>query len=172
MTRINIIPPILLCNQHLKAEWTELPRAIDKAAKRVNKRKSFSDVPKNFTMGRGHETFFFNKQTYLINRFESVRDEMLRRGMNVNDEWFWKWKAVYADLPCWLKHNWQPSMKDKHILVNRLVSRLITMKLNPIWGQGFVPAYARPALIAREKRYAFANNVQASQIRLCSNLTG
>jgi len=88
MTRINIVHPSELCDQHLIAEWRELTRIPNGIAsgKYVI---DLSIIPKEYTVrtsdnpkgGQGHMKFFFDKLKYLFCRYETIRDELEQRGM-------------------------------------------------------------------------------------------
>lgn len=75
MTRINVIPPEELCNQHLLAEWRELPRMTWFAGKAVSK-----DIPKEYTLGAGHMKFFLDKGIFLEKRHFALTRELVKRG--------------------------------------------------------------------------------------------
>ena len=73
MTRINSkIPPKKLCDSHLVAEYREILRVF-KLAKRID------NAPKEFTLGKGHVLFFYDKLKYAHDRFESLRQEIIDR---------------------------------------------------------------------------------------------
>ena len=82
MTRINYgIKPSQLSDQLLRAELRELPRIFGLVVRRIENGNSFNDIPKEFVLGRGHVTFFFDKITYLAKRRNELRYEYrLRTG--------------------------------------------------------------------------------------------
>ena len=87
MTRINVIPVQELCNQHLFAEWREMPRLIGNLKNSLNrKQKPFhmSEIPEEYVLGSGHVKFFFNKFKYLHKRHKEITSELLKRGYNLN----------------------------------------------------------------------------------------
>lgn len=75
MTRINVVPVKELCDKHLLAEYRELPRVFGLA-------KVCHDIPTQYTLGKGHVKFFYNKLEFLDKRFKQLVKEMLRRGFN------------------------------------------------------------------------------------------
>jgi deoxyribonuclease (pyrimidine dimer) len=82
MTRINVVPPVELTQQHLVAEYRELPRifnlvraAIERGEKPNDKRN-----PLAYTLGTGHCRFFYAKLGWLKERQRSLITEMLKRG--------------------------------------------------------------------------------------------
>jgi hypothetical protein len=80
MTRINVLPPEELCNQHLLAEWRELPRMAWFAGKAASK-----DAPREYTLGAGHMKFFLDKGIFLENRHTDLTKELLRRGFQLSN---------------------------------------------------------------------------------------
>lgn len=76
MTRINVVPVTELCDKHLLAEYRELPRVFKLA-------KVCKDAPTEYTLGAGHVKFFYDKLTFLINRFKELVDECQARGFNI-----------------------------------------------------------------------------------------
>lgn len=85
MTRINIIDPRDLCDQHLLAEHRELTRIPNDIVKREG------NVPlskeKAYLLGQGHVTFFRDKLLFLKNRYDALHEECLKRGFNVSYRW-------------------------------------------------------------------------------------
>src|ERR1035437_6784885 len=82
MTRINAgIPPEKLHYKHLLAEHREIVRIPNN----IKKGKcNLNNIPKGFTLGKGHVSFFYNKLLYLKNRYEEIYKECLKRGYNVS----------------------------------------------------------------------------------------
>ena len=76
MTRINVVPPSELCDKHLLAEYRELPRVFALA-------RPCPDAPKEYTLGKGHVKFFYDKLWFLIHRFSALVAECERRGLNI-----------------------------------------------------------------------------------------
>jgi deoxyribonuclease (pyrimidine dimer) len=111
MTRINCIDPALLCQQHLVAEYRELPRIFGSVRKAVERGERPDDIrnPSDYRLGTGHVRFFYPRLGYLIKRQHRIVDEMLSRGITVNfpaptrdkfedipDEWFGDWQPSLA----------------------------------------------------------------------------
>lgn len=82
MTRINLVPPSELMDQHLLAEWREI-KMIPASLRRSLKTKNICDVqksiPSNYCLGTGHVRFFFDKLIYLTERYEQLTHELIRR---------------------------------------------------------------------------------------------
>ena len=80
MTRINIIPPSNLSDELITAELGELPRIFSLVIKKIENNGEFN-IPKKFSLGKGHVTFFYDKIEYLYDRYLELRTEyMLRKG--------------------------------------------------------------------------------------------
>src|SRR4051812_4560503 len=86
MTRINLIPPIELCRQHLIAEYRELPRIFPRAYAAYIRGESPNDPrnPNDYVLGTGHVRFFYPRLRWLSNRFVSLVIEMQARNYRVN----------------------------------------------------------------------------------------
>ena len=87
MTRINLIYPKDLSDQHLIAEYREifmvgsiLQRSLQSPIWSETKR----NLPKEFTLNKGHVKFFYNKGKYLNKRYLLLISEMKSRGMKPN----------------------------------------------------------------------------------------
>lgn len=122
MTRINsAIKVCLLTDEHLLAEHREIKRLPFVYKKRLEAKKHFSDVPIEFTLGKGHVLFFINKSTFTLNRYIEIYDECLKRGFEVEDyrsNWI-----VYKE------HNdYIVTKKEYTILVDRIEDRLLNTK--------------------------------------------
>lgn len=76
MTRINVVPPSELCDRHLLAEYRELPRVFALA-------RYCPDAPKEYTLGKGHVKFFYDKLGFLLDRFNLLVLECKKREFNV-----------------------------------------------------------------------------------------
>ncbi|AXC39011.1 UNVERIFIED_ORG: endonuclease [Escherichia phage CMSTMSU] len=87
MTRINLVHVKELADQHLMAEYRELPRVFGAVQKHVQARKRVRDFKINSTylLGSGHVTFFYNKLLYLQKRHIEIVNECLRRGMKIQN---------------------------------------------------------------------------------------
>ena len=84
MTRINLVDPKELMDQHLTTEFLELPRIPIQLERSINARGIdgvLAMIPKEFTLNKGHVSFFYNKGFYLTERYLSLSDELNRRGI-------------------------------------------------------------------------------------------
>lgn len=89
MTRINCVPVECLTDKHLLAEYKEITRPFNKMLKRIDKHGYINavhdyEIPEKYTLGKGHETFFFNKLGWLFSRYKAIANELSNRGFNIN----------------------------------------------------------------------------------------
>jgi hypothetical protein len=119
MTRINCgIPPKALIGKHLLAEHREIKRIPNNIQKG---KYSMNGIPNEFTLGKGHCKFFYDKLGYLQKRYESLYYECLRRGYNVT-----YYGNAWDNIPSELMNDYQPTSRDKDIIWERIKSKLIT----------------------------------------------
>jgi len=121
MTRINLIPPMYLADQHLVAEHKEILQLCGSYRKSKSSKKGidFKNLPKNFTLNDGHVKFFYNKFAYLHKRFLEVQNEMRRRKIHSNKVMNceqYEIDGVYRD--------WEPSQSDINLICNRIQERI------------------------------------------------
>lgn len=82
MTRINLVPVTELCDQHLLAEFRELPR-IPNGVFSGRLKTDYSDRAPDYVLGTGHIKFFTNKLRFLYYRYDDLYAECKARGFNV-----------------------------------------------------------------------------------------
>lgn len=109
MTRVNLVPPQELYDQHLMAEYREIPMVNASLVRSLNAAKgnpSRLKIPPRFTLNSGHVSFFYNKGKWLKNRLDIVYEELIRRRFNVDisqrqiDWWMFErnglWETTWA----------------------------------------------------------------------------
>jgi deoxyribonuclease (pyrimidine dimer) len=120
MTRINLVDPSELMDQHLIAEYREMRLLCSNLQRTINSSQGFVEkkVPKEFTLNAGHCYFFYNKGKYLNERYDQLANEMRNRGFEPQHPFpIEKWPAhLYKD--------WTPSEKDKNIVRARIKQRI------------------------------------------------
>jgi len=129
MTRINLVDPAVLCDQHLLAEFRELTRIPN--AVLGGKFKS-SEIPVSYTVrtndnqegGKGHVLFFTNKLKFLHIRYESLYRECQLRKLNVT--YIWPNKKFSA----FLYRGYYPTEKEIQLNKKRIQER---RPKNPRW---------------------------------------
>lgn len=120
MTRINLVHPIELTDQHLIAEYREIRLLCANLQRTLKSRHGFvkSKQPNQFTLNKGHVYFFYNKGKYLHRRFNQIKNEMVRRGFVPNNNF---------PVDVWPKHlynDWEPNERDKNIVRDRIRLRI------------------------------------------------
>jgi deoxyribonuclease (pyrimidine dimer) len=117
MTRINIgVPPRTLTNQHLMAEHREMKRIPNVVGKG---RYNLKNVPPQFTLGKGHVSFFYDKLGYLKERYIEVYNECRSRGLNVQS-----YLSSWDNIPPELMNSYKPTQRDIDIVTERIKDRL------------------------------------------------
>ena len=117
MTRINVaIPPEELNTRHLLAEHRELKR-IPNCVSRG--RYNLKNTPKEFTLGKGHVAFFYDKLLYLKNRYEDLYKECIKRKFNVS-----YYGNAWNDIPEHLMNDYIPTKHDEYIIRQRIKEKL------------------------------------------------
>jgi len=121
MTRINVaIKPKELTDKHLMAEHREIKRIPNCIAKG---RYNMKGQPSEFTLGTGHVKFFYDKLDYLKNRYESLYEECLKRGFNIQ-----YYGDAWDGVPKHLMGDYTPTQRDREILLERIAERLSNTK--------------------------------------------
>ena len=113
MTRINAgIPPSQLSDKHLLAEHREIKRVPNSVK---SGRAVIKDIPENFTLGKGHVKFFYDKLLYLLNRYREIHDECIRRGFNVQ-----YYGAAWCDIRDDLMNDYTPTEEARNLILERI----------------------------------------------------
>ena len=124
MVRINLINPEYLTDQHLIAEYRELPRIFTLTLNHSN----LDNIPKEFTLNKGHMNFFKNKLSYLKIRHFEIYSEMIKRGFNPK---FYLDIKPYSELEInKYFNNYKPTKDSIIIIKERILSKI---KLKPQW---------------------------------------
>ncbi|WMY97235.1 MAG: pyrimidine dimer DNA glycosylase/endonuclease V [Arsenophonus sp.] len=117
MTRINVISPKKLCDQHLLSEHRELTRIPNYIMKK-NGNVKLSNL-KSYTLGKGHVIFFRNKLLFLYLRYIKLNEECINRGFLVKNRWP---KEVKKFIHLW--HDYQITNKDILINEKRIIEKM------------------------------------------------
>jgi len=129
MTRINLINVNELSDQHLIAEYREITMVPAALKRTLNSRNGLilKNIPKNFTLNKGHVTFFYNKGQYLFNRYRLLINEMKKRGFNPNSD---REFPVQIFIENNLFNDWKPTIQDLNIIKKRIDTKI---KQKPNW---------------------------------------
>lgn len=127
MTRINLIPVSELSNQHLLAEYRELPRIVN--AWKNGKIKNY-DGPEIYCLGPGHVKFFYRRIEFLIRRHSDIIIECLRRGFNLTKTGELLSSDEYEKLKLdkYQIFDWKPTQQEIMISAKRIIEKI---KLRP-----------------------------------------
>lgn len=121
MTRVNLIDPVELYDQHLIAEYREL-RLLTANLKRILSTEKGRDkrrIPSKFTLNAGHVLFFSDKGRYITNRYSRLQREMVDRGFIPS--------LPTLDVTAWppgFFNDWTPSEDDMNIVRERIALRV------------------------------------------------
>ena len=129
MTRINLVPPEELSDQHLVAEYREIfmvGSSLQRSLRSPNWEKTKKSIPKQFTLNKGHVKFFYDKGKYLSERYEVLIKEMKRRKMSPNP--LRKFKK--EQWPGELFNSWKPNEYELKVVRKRITTKI---KLKPDW---------------------------------------
>ena len=123
MTRINLIRPKELSDQHLVAEYREIfmvGSSLQRSMKSLKWNKTKKSLPKEFTLNTGHVKFFYNKGKYLYKRYLALIAEMKIRRMNPNPNRIFK----KEQWPEELYNDWTPKQRDIELVKERIQQKI------------------------------------------------
>jgi deoxyribonuclease (pyrimidine dimer) len=149
VTRINLVPPEELADQHLFAEFREIkmvPKSLARSIRAWRERvvtamrtgaikgdpahaqaiaiaMMLECLPERYTLNSGHVSFFYDKGLYLACRYRALRHELRRRGINFNLE-----SQLDPDRIFWLDkrlcQNYTPTPEALALVRERISQRL------------------------------------------------
>lgn len=127
MTRINVVEPSELINKHLMGELHEITRVyglVRKAQDRKINKYNFKDKikqPSEYTLGTGHVYFFYDKLSFITERYYALNEEAKRRNFKVNpiDK-----QSLVAGIQDWWFNDYQPTKKAVEINRQRIMERI------------------------------------------------
>lgn len=135
MTRINSnLDPSILLDQHLMAEYRELPMVFA-ALKRSLRTKTTSSIlesiPKKYTLGSGHVTFFYDKLLFLEKRYDRLILQLRARGYNLDAN-----RHTYNsnDYPAEFLKDCDSTIDDDRLVVKRIREKY---DMKPEWYKYF-----------------------------------
>jgi len=116
MTRINLISPEDLYDQHLLAEHRELKRIpnLIKSGK-----FNLDNIPKNYVIWTGHIKFFYNKLKFLHNRYRLIYSECEKRGFKITN-----YENSFLNLPDGLYNDYSPTEEAIELNKSRLKEKI------------------------------------------------
>ncbi len=132
MTRINIISPTELTDQHLVAEYREIemvPASLERSLRTKSVPEILRSIPKNFTLNKGHVLFFYPRMKYLRKRLDLLVEEMKTRGMTPDMDRYQRVAQRMEKQPKSFQHDWEPTLDDA-IIIRERIEQKIAMKPN------------------------------------------
>lgn len=122
MTRINLTLVSELADQHLMAEYRELPRVFGAVRKHVQNGKKLKDfkISSVFILGTGHVTFFYDKLEFLRKRQIDLIAECLKRGFKIQDTTV----QDISDIPVEFRNDYVPTLDALKISQGRLDEKI------------------------------------------------
>lgn len=132
MTRINLIDPKLLTDQHLFSEFREIkmvPKALSRSLAARGVQGVLDIIPPRFTLNKGHVTFFYDKGLYLERRYSQIKAELRVRGIQFNEDSPFDPDRVYEGHPA-LYGDYCPDDVAIKIITNRIMEKLA---MRPEW---------------------------------------
>lgn len=131
MTRINLVPPQELMDQHLFAEFREIkmvPKSLARSIAARGVQGVLDRIPARFTLNTGHVSFFYDKGAYLADRYALLRQELERRGINFNRESELDPDGTMLAAP-WCGH-YTATLEALHIIRTRIAEKIA---IQPHW---------------------------------------
>lgn len=119
MTRINLLSVKDLSNQHLIAEWRELPRIFTLVKTKLNKNQEIKPWEK-YKMWTGHVKFFYDKLLFLQKRHKELTQELLYRKFNISN----KNEISLDEFPKYLCNDYKPSDDDIEVSKTRIEQKI------------------------------------------------
>lgn len=142
MTRLNLVPPGELTDQHLFAEFREIKmvskslcRSIVALANRgladeLVLARILASVPAQFTLNAGHVTFFYDKGRYLERRYKALKQELSLRSLGHNTLAPLDPDGIFNVLPAQFRKDYAPTPQSLAIVRQRIHQRIM---LQPHW---------------------------------------
>lgn len=151
MTRINLVSPNELCDQHLLAEHRELTRIPNTVYRRhvagildlTGQTERVYTVRTNRRPegGQGHVKFFYNKMEFLFIRYLSLMRECRDRGFSIQDRWAPEVVQYLTEPSRGLYNDYEPTEEAILLNIERIIERT---PANARWtSPGRVPPYQR-----------------------------
>lgn len=132
MTRVNLVPPEELADQHLFAEFRELkmvPKSLARSIAAHGLEVVLRRIPTAYTLGAGHVSFFYDKGLFLRMRYAAIRHELRMRGIRFNEDSKLDPDGVF-ELDPRLRRHYTPDRAAVVINRQRIAERLA---LRPGW---------------------------------------
>lgn len=120
MTRINLLKVNHLLDQHLMAEYRELPMVMGSLRRSLKSKKGLT-IPKTFRLNTGHVSFFYNKRAFLMERYDLLMAELRRRDFQIEPNARKVDFSVFDKVDC---VEWKPKREDLLLSAERILLRV------------------------------------------------
>lgn len=125
MTRVNLIDPALLTDQHLFAEYREITRLFALVGNALDKHQAddvIQKIPSDYRLGTGHVLFFYDKLGFIEHRYFALRDEVVARGFKVTlKDDITKFRKI---IPERFYQNYAPNKAELALSIGRLIDKI------------------------------------------------
>lgn len=139
MTRINTVPVKELTDQHLFAEYREMPRMVSALHKSLNRKSGplrSSEIPLEYVLGKGHMKFFMDKFAFLKQRYEALVTECQARSINISNTD----SSIFDNVPKVYYNNYTPDAKALALCRERINEKIA---MRPSWYRYYGEPYDR-----------------------------
>ena len=130
MTRINAdLRPRVLTDQHLMAEYRELPMVMASLRRSLRTRSVadiISGIPSEFTLNRGHVTFFYDKLLFLEERYGRLVAELQSRKFSLDPGR----QLDFTGIPPEFFNDWKQTTEAAETVRERIEGKLL---MKPGW---------------------------------------
>lgn len=123
MTRINVIDPTVLTDQHLMAEYRELPMVMGSLRRSLKSKNGLHKIPDRYTLNAGHVKFFYPLGKFLERRYDALVQELTVRGYSIDPLSRSVDFAVFYDNG--LYSDWSPDVQSLQVNVDRVRQRIL-----------------------------------------------
>jgi len=158
MTRINLVRPEDLADQHLFAEWRESKMIVPAALRSLKAGTATKDISSKYTLNSGHVKFFFDKLHFVRRRYVALGYELKNRNYDIkpfefgNDDYY----HVYDRIP---QHRWEPSKDEIKINIERIAQRLSE---RPNWYRYYGDVYSPDFFIDRYNQQLLIDAIEGN----------
>ena len=80
-------------------------------------------IPKKFTLGKGHVTFFYDKILFIKKRYKEIHEECLARGFTVTD-----FSSNFDTVPTQYMNDYAPTKEETVLLEKRITERFFSSR--------------------------------------------
>lgn len=145
MTRINVVDPSHLTDQHLMAEYRELPMVIGTLKRSLKSPKGLPKIGSKYSLNGGHVSFFYDKGKFLFRRYQALIEELKHRHYQLDPNRSPDWSVFELN---GLNNDWSPDMEALIVNRNRIRERILQ---KPHWYKYYAaPITEQPAEVYAE----------------------